>query len=152
VARLRAFGDTAAPPPAAAPPLEPPKKPPPALLLVGVAARRPDGGVTRLALPGPLEGSRVPYLFKTVDGSWMTGAFVTSTGEVQRLDLGQPDPAPGTRLSAVMDPRGRVLCIQEGRPSRKRTETKRRSARSVERPDPGELLIAGAAGRVLGVR
>jgi hypothetical protein len=114
--RMRALGDVR-PAPTAAPPE--PKKTPPALLLVGVSARRPDGGVSRLALPGPLEGSRVPYMFRALDGSWMTGGFVNADGSVHPLDLGQPDPPPGTRLNAVMSARGKVLCIQEGRPSRK---------------------------------
>jgi hypothetical protein len=108
--RPRALGATPARPVSAPPE---PKKPPVTSMYAAVAERRPDGCATKLLLPGPTASKLVPYLFQEASGSWMQGAYVDAKGNVHRTDLGQPNPAPGTKLVAVVSPKGEVLCIQE---------------------------------------
>jgi len=112
--RRRALGDAPARPAVSIPSDPPAKRAPVTSMFVAVAARRPDGGVTKLILPGPTASSRIAYLSPTADGSWITSGSVHADGTVTGgMGLGQPDPPLGARLTAVVDPRGRVLCVQE---------------------------------------
>lgn len=77
-----------------------------------VAERLPDGRVTRLLLPDDTVSDRVPYMMAAGRG-WIQAGWVTRDGSVEGMDLGRPDPAPGTRLVAATDGRGRVVLVSQ---------------------------------------
>jgi hypothetical protein len=155
--------------PVTAPQTSPPASRPRTVSYARVEARDPKGVPVRLALPGALAAERVQLYVQWPDGSPAWAAEVTRDGElVGGRGSGIPPRerelsliTPATKIVAAVDPAGRVLALQALARLPDPSKAKRRSAapsRTINRSrdpyehDPNELIISGAAGRVLKVQ
>lgn len=160
----------ASPRPAMTAPMDPPAASRPRTVSYArVEARGPKGVPVRLALPGVLAAERVQLYVQWPDGKPAWAAEVTRGGElVGSRGLGIPARerelsliTPAVKIVAATDSSGRVLALQAlarlpdpGKPKRRSAAPSRRTINRSRDPyehDPNEVIIAGAAGRVLKV-
>jgi hypothetical protein len=159
--KMRALGTAPARPAAA--PQTPPAAPAVAPVLYAAILKRDRAGVvTELALPGPIYGSSIPLTARTACGGAIEVGIIGARGQVRAAPDLPPNFDAGTRLLAVTDSQGRVVAVHAMTPKQPLPAPGKVTRRSAASPaparsgdpyahDPHEVLIAGAAGRVLRV-